>query len=50
MQEKFKIFAEFIKDLSSETKDLETYLYVSRNKFQILTLNKFTQKKFYDDK
>ena len=28
MPEKFKIFAEFIKDLSSETKDLETYLYV----------------------
>ena len=28
MIEKFKIFAEFIKDLSSETKDLETYLYV----------------------
>ena len=28
MSEKFKIYAEFIKDLSSETKDLETYLYV----------------------
>ena len=28
MIEKFKIFAEFVKDLSSETKDLETYLYV----------------------
>ena len=28
MSEKFKIYTEFIKDLSSETKDLETYLYV----------------------
>ena len=28
MIEKFKIYAEFVKDLSSETKDLETYLYV----------------------
>ena len=28
MSEKFKIFAEFVKDLSSETKDLETYLHV----------------------
>tara|TARA_B100001996_G_scaffold240420_1_gene185879 strand:+ start:24 stop:446 length:423 start_codon:yes stop_codon:yes gene_type:complete len=28
MIEKFKIFTEFVKDLSSETKDLETYLYV----------------------
>ena len=28
MPEKFKIFAEFVKDLSSETKDLETYLHV----------------------
>ena len=28
MPEQFKIYAEFIKDLSSETKDLETYLYV----------------------
>ncbi len=31
MTEKFKIFAEFIKDLSSETKDLETYLFVKEN-------------------
>ncbi len=31
MAEKFKIFAEFIKDLSSETKNLETYLYVKEN-------------------
>jgi len=28
MSEKFKIIAEFIKDLSSETPDVETYLYV----------------------
>tara|TARA_X000000368_G_C22865472_1_gene638472 strand:+ start:219 stop:641 length:423 start_codon:yes stop_codon:yes gene_type:complete len=28
MSDKFKIFAEFVKDLSSETKDLETYIYV----------------------
>ena len=28
MTEKFKIYSEFVKDLSSETKDLETYLYV----------------------
>ena len=31
MPEKFKVFAEFIKDLSSETKDLETYLFVKEN-------------------
>ena len=28
MSKKFKIIAEFIKDLSSETPDVETYLYV----------------------
>ena len=28
MSEKFKIYAEFVKDLSSETKDIETYLHV----------------------
>ena len=28
MSEKFKIYAEFVKDLSSETRDLETYLFV----------------------
>ena len=28
MSEKFKIYSEFVKDLSSETKDLETYLFV----------------------
>ena len=26
--EKFKILAEFIKDISSETKDIQTYLFV----------------------
>ncbi len=28
MSENFKIYSEFVKDLSSETKDLETFLYV----------------------
>jgi len=28
MSEKFKIISEFVKDLSSETPDIETYLYV----------------------
>ena len=28
MSEKFKIITEFVKDLSSETPDVETYLYV----------------------
>jgi len=28
MSEQFKIYAEFVKDLSSETKDIETYLFV----------------------
>ena len=28
MSEKFKIVAEFVKDLSSETPNIETYLYV----------------------
>ena len=31
MTEKFKILGQFIKDLSSETKDAETYLYVRDN-------------------
>ncbi len=30
MSEQFKIYAEFIKDASSETQDLETYLYVKQ--------------------
>ena len=28
---KFKILAKYIKDLSSETKDIETYLFVKEN-------------------
>ena len=31
MSEKFKIYAEFVKDLSSETRDLETYLFVKEH-------------------
>ena len=31
MSEKFKILAEFIKDLSSETKDVQSYLFVKEN-------------------
>ena len=37
MTEKFKILAKFIKDMSSETPDLETYLFVKDNisKYQL---------------
>ena len=37
MTEKYKILAKYIKDLSSETKDIETYLYVRDNisKYQL---------------
>tara|TARA_B100000900_G_scaffold352918_1_gene320802 strand:+ start:437 stop:859 length:423 start_codon:yes stop_codon:yes gene_type:complete len=37
MTEKFKILAEYIKDMSSETKDVETYLFVRDNlsKYQL---------------
>ena len=31
MTEKFKILAEFIKDISSETPDIETYIFVKDN-------------------
>ena len=31
MTKKFKILGKYIKDLSSETKDLETYLFVKDN-------------------
>ena len=31
MTEKFKILANYIKDLSSETADIETYLFVKEN-------------------
>ena len=37
MTEKYKILGKYIKDLSSETKDVETYLYVKDNisKYQL---------------
>ncbi len=37
MTEKFKILAKYIKDLSSETRDIETYLFVKDNisKYQL---------------
>ena len=37
MSEQFKIYAEFVKDLSSETKDVETYLFVKEyiSKYQL---------------
>ena len=37
MTEKYKIFGKYIKDLSSETKDIETYLFVRNNisKYQL---------------
>jgi len=37
MTEKYKIFGKYIKDLSSETKDIETYLFVRDNisKYQL---------------
>ena len=31
MTEKFKILAKYIKDLSSETPDIETYIFVKDN-------------------
>ena len=31
MTEKFKILAEFIKDMSSETPDIQSYLFVKEN-------------------
>ena len=31
MTENFKILAEFIKDISSETPNIESYLYVKEN-------------------
>ena len=40
--EKFKILAEFIKDISSETKDAKTYLFVKDyiSKYQLLSDSK----------
>ena len=37
MTEKFKILAKYIKDMSSETKDVETYIFVKDNilKYQL---------------
>ena len=37
MTEKFKILAKYIKDMSSETPDVETYLFVRENitKYQL---------------
>ena len=37
MTEKFKVLAKYIKDMSSETKDVETYLFVKENisKYQL---------------
>ena len=37
MTEKFKILAKYIKDMSSETKDVETFLFVKENisKYQL---------------
>ena len=37
MTEKFKILGKYVKDMSSETKDIETYLYVKDNisKYQL---------------
>ena len=37
MTEKFKILANYIKDMSSETKDIETFLFVKENisKYQL---------------
>ena len=37
MTEKYKILAKYIKDLSSETPDLETFLFVKENipKYQL---------------
>ena len=37
MTENFRIFAEFVKDISSETKDVESYIFVKENisKYQL---------------
>ena len=37
MKENYKILAEFVKDMSSETPDIQTYLYVKDNisKYQL---------------
>ena len=37
MTEKYKILGKYIKDISSETKDIETYLFVKEKYFKIST-------------
>ena len=38
MEKKYKILGEFIKDISAETKDVESYIYTKENisKFKLL--------------
>ena len=31
MEKKYRILAEFVKDISSETKDIESYIYTKEN-------------------
>ena len=40
MKENYKILAKYIKDMSSETKDVETYLYAKENILFILLRSK----------
>ena len=54
MTENYKILAEFIKDISSETPDIQTYLFVKDNisKYQLnIDINsKAVKKKSYRSK
>ena len=34
MEKKYKILGEFIKDISAETKDIESYIYTKENKLK----------------
>ena len=49
---KFKIFAEFVKDISSETKDVQTYLfvkdYISKYQLTIDIMSKPTKNKLIE--
>ena len=49
---KFKIFAEFVKDISSETKDIQTYLfvkdYISKYQLTIDIISKPTKNKLIE--
>ena len=49
---KFKIFAEFVKDISSETKDVQTYLfvkdYISKYQLTIDIISKPTKNKLIE--